>query len=185
MGPDGVHPRRCGSWGGWGLVPCLLWPWAMEERTRLRLGVVAFYATGGAVSGGPRMAEKDHCHPGRKASPGAKGCPWQGGGGGSSRDLERSQQVAGRLPNVTTVISQLLHPGAERPKRGDPSCTTRPLSAQRYLVQTSLSDLVAETIARKMCSGQCAWVFQPLGLGLVIQERASSHRWRQQHQQSK
>lgn len=29
-----------------------------------------------------------------------------------------------------------------------------------------------------MCSGQCAWVFQPLGSGLVFHERASSHRCR-------
>lgn len=176
MGPDGVHPRCCGSWGRWGLVPCLLWPWAMEERICPRLGVVAFYVTGGAVSGGPRMAQKDHCHPGRKTSPGAEGCPWQGG-------FQRLGEVAaGDRASVATVVSQFLHPGAAR---GDLSRTTRPLSAQRYLVQTSLSDSVAQTIARKMCSGQCAWVFHPLGSGLAIRERASSHRCGQQHQQSK
>lgn len=119
----------------------------------------------------------------RKTTATLAGRPAQGLKAVLGRGASRLGEVAaGDRASVATVVSQFLHPGAAR---GDLSRTTRPLSAQRYLVQTSLSDSVAQTIARKMCSGQCAWVFHPLGSGLAIRERASSHRCGQQHQQSK
>lgn len=46
MGPDGVHPQGCGSWGRWGLVPCLLWPWVMEEQIHPWLGGGGFLRYG-------------------------------------------------------------------------------------------------------------------------------------------
>lgn len=72
----------------------------------------------------------------RKTTATLAGRPAQGlkavlGRGGFQR---LGEVAAGGRASVTAVVGQFLHPGAERPTRGDLSRTTRPLSAQRYLV---------------------------------------------------